>query len=48
MIKETDLSLKDYGKQLQKTRKDVMGMVEKISDIDSDLVDKIYRCQNSN
>jgi hypothetical protein len=46
MIKETDSSLQDYGKQLQRTRKEVLGMAEKFCDIDYKLVDKIYRYED--
>ena len=46
MIKETSSSLDDYGKQLYKTRKEVLGMADKLEGIDYQLVDRIYRYED--
>lgn len=46
MIKETDTSLQDYGKQILRTRKEVLGVAERFSDIDYNVVDKIYRYED--
>jgi len=36
--------LQDYGKQIHKTRKDVLNMADKFSnEVDYKLLDKIYR-----
>jgi hypothetical protein len=43
MIKETDTSLQNYGKQLLRTRKEVLSMADKYCDIDYKVVDKVYR-----
>jgi hypothetical protein len=32
------MSLKDYGRQLHKTRKDVLGMADKFYDVDYNLM----------
>jgi hypothetical protein len=44
MISKTNESLQDYGKQVHKTRKDVLSMADRFSkDMDYKLLDKIYR-----
>lgn len=46
MIKETDTSLRNYGKQLLKTRKEVLSMADKYCDIDYRVVEKVYRYED--
>ena len=43
MIRETDQSLQDYGRQVHKTRKDVLEMADKMHDIDYNIIDRITR-----